>query len=360
MEFHPISTIFPLMQGKEFDELVADIDKHGQREIIVVYENKILDGRNRFLACEKLKRAPRIRELNCNDGDPIEYVWSQNYHRRHLEPSQRAMAVVEKAKFQTERERGDRGRFTTTPAGVMVKKGHRFDHDGKQRDNALLGSHASVAEAAKIAGVGSSTINRARVVVKHGTEEEKEAVRTGKVQLFGLAEQILERKGLKGRKLKAPNGMTLEEWARDGMAHENKGMTAEEAAQKIGFHIASYRRVKDLVLLADRNDLPKSEARLVRATLNTINEERQVRVPDEVKNIVMRVWGTRRPKNSKFVENRTEAFLASIDVIYHVCIQEKEIPQLNREQVKFVLENLKEAVDSIIKTMKKVKEIYGE
>jgi ParB/Sulfiredoxin domain len=74
------------MEGAEFDELIADVKAHGLREPIVLYEGKILDGRNRYRACLKLGIDPKGMDHHdgcAAIGDPAAYVISKNIHRCH-------------------------------------------------------------------------------------------------------------------------------------------------------------------------------------------------------------------------------------------------------------------------------------
>ena len=85
---HPIAELFPLMSGADLAELAKDINENGQREDIVVYQGKILDGRNRYRACLLADVEPRVTSYI--GTDPIRDVLSWNLHRRHLDVSQRA------------------------------------------------------------------------------------------------------------------------------------------------------------------------------------------------------------------------------------------------------------------------------
>ena len=92
MKFHELSSIFPLLEGPEFNSLVESIKKYGLAQEIVTYEGKILDGRNRFRACEKAGVEPRF--FAYEGDDPISFLISVNCIRQHDSESQRAMQRV--------------------------------------------------------------------------------------------------------------------------------------------------------------------------------------------------------------------------------------------------------------------------
>jgi hypothetical protein len=102
--FHPLADIFPLMMGAEFDELVTSIKLNGLREPIVLFEDKILDGRNRARASAAAGVEPRFTPFA--GGDPTAFVIDKNIRRRHLTQEQKREFIDQL--LQANPERSDR------------------------------------------------------------------------------------------------------------------------------------------------------------------------------------------------------------------------------------------------------------
>jgi len=154
LQFHPLADIFPLVEGAEFDELVADIREHGLHEPIVVFEDKILDGRNRYRACEAAGLEPTFTVYT--GDDPVAYVISLNLRRRHLSESQRAMVAAKLATLKL----GDNQHSEGLPIG---------------RSSELL-------------TVGERSVARAREVQEYGAPELIHAVEQGAVSVSAAAD----------------------------------------------------------------------------------------------------------------------------------------------------------------------------
>jgi hypothetical protein len=90
LPFHPLASVFPLMEGNEFDDFVRDIQQRTQLEEIDTADGKIIDGRNRARACQKLGIEPRYHERKFNSEAGIrDYIISKNIRRRHLTAEQK-------------------------------------------------------------------------------------------------------------------------------------------------------------------------------------------------------------------------------------------------------------------------------
>jgi ParB-like chromosome segregation protein Spo0J len=92
-EIHPLAEALPAMSESEYRELLADVRTRGHLlDAITLYEGKVLDGRHRLRACEEAGIEPKFEEYT--GSDPVGYVLAKNIQRRHLTPSQKAIALL--------------------------------------------------------------------------------------------------------------------------------------------------------------------------------------------------------------------------------------------------------------------------
>jgi hypothetical protein len=126
-------------------------------EPIVVYEDKILDGRNRYRACEAAGTEPMFTVYQ--GDDPISYVISLNLRRRHLDESQRAMVAAKLATLQHGVRQS--GKFAAVPTQE---------------------------EAAALLNISERSVRSAREVTEHGVPELVQAVERGRVSVSAAAD----------------------------------------------------------------------------------------------------------------------------------------------------------------------------
>jgi hypothetical protein len=109
LESHPYSQIFPLMPGDEYQEFADDIKANGLQEPIVLFQNQILDGRNRYQACDAagidldLDNPRHFRTFEGDDEAAKKFVWSSNYVRRHLTTDQKKELVATRLREHPDR-----------------------------------------------------------------------------------------------------------------------------------------------------------------------------------------------------------------------------------------------------------------
>ena len=92
LDRHPLAECWPLLTALETEELSASIEANGVRQPIILYEGKVLDGRNRYDVAMALGiECPAIEYTG---DDPVQLVIDHNAKRRHMTKIEVAKAVV--------------------------------------------------------------------------------------------------------------------------------------------------------------------------------------------------------------------------------------------------------------------------
>ena len=97
LEPHPFAALFPELPPEELIQLARDIKERGLLEPIILHKGLILDGRNRYRACQIAGVKPRIEEFDAKAAkrSPEEFVLSRNLRRRHLSVGQKAAIALD-------------------------------------------------------------------------------------------------------------------------------------------------------------------------------------------------------------------------------------------------------------------------
>lgn len=247
MRFHALANLFPLLEGREFDELVADIKTNGLHEPIWIYQGEILDGRNRYRAC--IAGGVEVRTREYMGDSPVAFVWSLNGTRRQLNKSQLAMIAVkmlEPLKAEAKKRQGARTdlNIPTVPEG-----------SGE--------SGEAVAQAAALVGLGATSVYQAKAVIDRAPELAKQ-VESGKISV-NKAHKIMKRDGTPPD----PNARSQprEKRIEDIRRLANEGNRALQIAAELGIGVERVRLIarEESITLPDATigKVPRLNARRI-------------------------------------------------------------------------------------------------
>jgi hypothetical protein len=176
---HPIAKLVPNMSTEQFSELRGDIREHGLRVPIVLYDGKILDGRNRAEAWFDIKGNWDVPStvFEGSEREAVDFVRSHNITRRHLKSSQRAYFESQAAEFGKARPgqpKKNSGNFPNKPTQTTIAKSVGID----------VKTIAKAAKAVKLGGApvaaalrnGSVSVDRALAVAKMPEPKRKLAL----------------------------------------------------------------------------------------------------------------------------------------------------------------------------------------
>jgi hypothetical protein len=148
------------MDEEGIRELGLDIKNNGQKDPIILFQDRILDGRNRYLACKMYSIIPIYKELE-KGVDPEKYVLSRNLYRRHLNTAQRCEIALKLLKIERKK-----AKIRQSQTQFKKKKNTSQDMVGG-KVTTIINNHTkgkSIEISAKKAQISTKTLKKARKI----------------------------------------------------------------------------------------------------------------------------------------------------------------------------------------------------
>jgi hypothetical protein len=308
-------------------------------------------------------------ELKCSCG--VEYVYvsagkrAEDAVAANPEKSNRAIAKEIGGNHTTV------GRARKKLGGTNVPPEKRTGGNGKKYEVGEMTIRHRVIEAIRLAedgltrrqtlnAVGSRSIGRIHQVMAD-LEASGELVVTNigiRPAIYKIGNgQRVPRTNNSGVRIMLPNGFaSFGEVIRACIEIEASG-DFRGAIKKSGLSHGSYNPIRDIVVLAARDDLSAADSAIATQALRDLEQSRQLKRPySMIRPIAEKIWG-RKGHRQKSEKKRLDAFLSSISVIVTACTSAADIPIafINQEQRSMTLADLNEAMAALTQLSTRIK-----
>jgi ParB-like chromosome segregation protein Spo0J len=219
--------IFPEAKDEDFKELLEDIRANGFDETmpIITYQGDILDGWNRWRACEILGIKPSIVDFDYGDSEALAYTLRTN-KRRNMPSGQKAAlaveaeAIMEELKKEAEQRKRELSGTRANPGEVRQKIAEPAEH--RRTDS----------KAAELFGTNRTYV-QAAAKIKAEAPEVFEKLKAGKTTMQEARKE-------------AARKPTSDEWLTDELDRKAKAESGEAV-------VANFQRDKHLIQWASQN-----------------------------------------------------------------------------------------------------------
>lgn len=197
-EVHPAADAYPMIDGEEFDKLVDSVKSNGLREPIILNHDRtvLVDGRNRFRACEAAGVDPVFETLGAHYDELkiLNLIVDRNERRRDLNAGQKAMVALALEPMFAKAAKA--GRPIGNAASPKVTDSENTPADLRELSEWVepraRHDRESAARAAKVVGASGRAVQQAKAVVRDAPDLAAK-VRAGEIALDAADRQRKQR-----------------------------------------------------------------------------------------------------------------------------------------------------------------------
>jgi hypothetical protein len=207
--------IKPLQQD-EFESLSLAIQADGCLDNIKVWHrgddslDTIVDGHNRYKICQQFKTPFKITRLKFTDKSEV-MTWMYNNQK-----ARRSLTLIERlelySKLQVHLEKlAKERRLANLKQNSDTPQTAETSQSTKKEPKVPFGARESktASKIAKEAETSTRTVQRYQTIMKKGTEEQKEALRSGEKKITAVYNEIQTKE--KPKQLRMPKGVATNE-----------------------------------------------------------------------------------------------------------------------------------------------------
>jgi len=155
---------FPLLEGEELEAMVRSIQRDGQIVPVVLVNGKVLDGRNRAIACAQLGIEVKTFEAG-SVAKGLQWVEGLNVIRRHLTTSQRLIIAAALSEAYAA-EASARQAATRSKPGERADQRSASPNSDPRSSKGVTEAGKAVSQAARQVSVSTSSTFEAKSILK--------------------------------------------------------------------------------------------------------------------------------------------------------------------------------------------------